>query len=233
LPILSQMFLARIVGRRTAVVGLFLANCLLVGVLVGSGTLDIPRPFAWAVSAAITSAELSFWLMWARSPVPKQAGVQRFSEFGRRLDVARQSAIRVEDTELYRRWYLEFRIKQEAERCSVYDTSMAVVVIRLGSTDLAAWSGNFWATQSSSATLHLLKFVRGTDICAPLGPLEFAILLVECGRDGGELAAARIAELLEADKCEVGVAALPEDKCEPLALIELARGRLRARRVAA
>jgi hypothetical protein len=223
------MVRARFLGRRTALISLFLANCLLMGMLIAISKLSLPGPLIAALGATFTGAQLSLWLVWAGKPTTAVSGAIRLAELGGRSDAARQSAIRIEDTELFRRWYLEFRLKQEAERCSAFSISMAVVVVRLGSTDLAAWSGNFWTEQSAAATQHLLKFVRGTDICAPLGPLEFAILLVQCDRDGGERAADRIAGQLRAQTCSIGVAAFPEDKCEALALIELARGRAEPR----
>jgi GGDEF domain-containing protein len=224
------MFRVQPVSRQTAAIAFFLADCLLIGALAGSGSLSLVRAVGCGLGFVASVAALAATLTWARTPAASgRTGVTRISELGVRSDIAQKRAIRVEDTELYRRWYLEYRIKQEGDRCQVYGSSMAVVVVRLGSTELANWAGNFWTEQVSVATPVLLKFVRSIDICAPIGPLEFAIMLVQCNRQAAEGVAAQISERFRAQDCETGAAAFPEDRCEPAALVELARGRVRRR----
>src|SRR5207249_8743330 len=138
----------------------FLVDCLLIGALAGSGPLSLLRVFGCTLGFAASVLGLGLSLMWAREPAIRQTGVRRLAELGVRSDIAQQRAIRVEDTELYRRWYLEFRMKQEAERCNLFRQSMAVVVVRLGGAGLATWAGNRRAWQLAFATAFVPQFGR-------------------------------------------------------------------------
>jgi GGDEF domain-containing protein len=140
---------------------------------------------------------------------------------------SRRHSIREERTGLYNRWYLEMRVEQEALRCDRYKHSMAVIVVRVGSINLSEFSVDTWQAQSAIAAERVLKVVRNIDLSSFLAPLEFAICLIQCDRPGAERALDRLREELAEYSLDAGVAVYPEDGCEPLALIDLARVRSR------
>ncbi|HLF78300.1 MAG TPA: hypothetical protein VJB57_12510 [Dehalococcoidia bacterium] len=144
---------------------------------------------------------------------------------------SRRHAIREERTGLYNRWYLEMRVEQEALRCDRYDHSMTVIVVRAGGIHLSEFSMDSWQEESATAAERCLKVVRNIDLSSFLAPFEFAICLIQCDRTGAEQALTRLRDELSEYALDAGVAVYPEDGCEPLALIDLAR--VRSRRDAA
>src|SRR5438874_9955766 len=99
----------QLISRQTAAIGFFLIDCLLIGALAGSGSTSLLRVTGCAFGFLAAVVALGLSLTWARSSqTASRTGRTRISELGVRSDIAQRRAIRVEDTELYRRWYLEF-----------------------------------------------------------------------------------------------------------------------------
>ncbi len=151
----------------------------------------------------------------------------RVASLIRRSTDARRQSIRDEATGLYTPWYLDFRLNEEAARCKRYGHSMAVIVLRTGAVDLSGMSTDSWQSTSSAVAKATAEVIRNVDLSAALGPMEFAICLIQCDRTGAQRVLGRLLEQLpESDlKCETGIAVYPQDGTEPGALVELARGR--------
>jgi GGDEF domain-containing protein len=141
---------------------------------------------------------------------------------------ARRFSIRDESTGLLNRWYLERRLGEEAARCKRYGYSMAVIVLKAAVPQLSGMSVDNWQEQSTGAAQRCLSVVRNVDLSALLAPFEFAICLVHCDREGAEIVRERLVEELGEYDCIAGIAVLPDDDCEPGAMIELARVRARS-----
>ena len=136
-----------------------------------------------------------------------------------------------ETTGLHQRWYLhqrtslEERIVLEAELCSRYEHSMAVVVLRTSLMDLAGSSSDAWQKDAVEVARRAAGGVRTVDLSAAIGPLEFAMCLVRCDKEGAQAVLRRLAARLSGFRCEAGVAVYPDDDCQPAELIDLARSR--------
>jgi GGDEF domain-containing protein len=102
---------------------------------------------------------------------------------------------------------------------------MSVVVLKAAVPNLAGISIDGWQEQSADAAQRCLTVIRNVDLSALLGPFEFAICLVQCDRPGAVQAIDRLIEELHEYNCSAGIAVLPDDDCEPSAMIELARMR--------
>jgi GGDEF domain-containing protein len=135
--------------------------------------------------------------------------------------------IRDETTGLLNRWYLERRLDEEAARCLRYGHSMAVIVLKAITLDLARFSMDGWQQESAAAAERAARVIRNVDLSASLSPFEFALCLVHCDRTGAEAAIERITLEFKDYDCRIGIAVYPGDDCEPRALIELARVRSR------
>lgn len=167
--------------------------------------------------------EVGLWYVMLRIQKPQPE--PRIVSIMERSAQARRSSIRDETTGLLNPWYLERRLNEEAARCKRYGYSMAVVVLKTAVPNLSGISIDGWQEQSADAAQRCLAVIRNVDLSALLGPFEFALCLVQCDRDGAGLAIDRlVSELAEYD-CSAGVAVLPDDDCEPAAMIELARMR--------
>jgi GGDEF domain-containing protein len=212
---------------------LFAINVALVVTCAAFASTILPLPVAIAMAFALLGIEGLIWRRLTSEPSnpPMQLrGPERISELINRRDT-RKHAIREETTGLYNRWYLEMRVEQEALRCDRYSHSMAVIVISAGAINLSEFSADSWQNQSAQAAERCLRVVRNIDLSAFLAPLEFAICLIQCDRTGAEHALNRLRNELSEYSLDAGVAVYPEDGCEPLALIDLAR--VRSRREAA
>jgi GGDEF domain-containing protein len=213
---------------RTALIAVNLV-LLLSWVWLASGVIALPV----AVIAGLILAGIEV-LLWRKlteesdgSPRNRRSADRIVELIGGARSESRKHSIREERTGLYNRWYLEMRAEQEALRCDRYGHSMAVIVVRAGSINLAEFSLDTWQTQSAIAAERCLKVVRNIDLSAFLAPLEFAICLIQCDRAGAELAVDRLREEMTEYSLDAGVAVYPEDGCESLALIDLARVRSR------
>lgn len=157
-------------------------------------------------------------------PANLDALVSRF----RRSDEGRRSAIFDEPTQLYHRWYLELRLEEEAERCTRYGISMAVVAFKPGLIDLESFSEDTWRQRAADSARRAAGLVRKVDLAAAISPMEYVICLVHCDRPGAERAIERLAEELSEYDCKAGIAVFPEDQREPAKLIETAMVRCRS-----
>jgi len=170
----------------------------------------------------VVVVEVGLWfLLRTRQPRPEP----RIVSIMERSAQARRFSIRDEATGLLNRWYLERRLNEEAARCKRYGYPMAVVVLKTAVPNLGGISIDGWQEQSAEAAQRCLNVIRNVDLSALLGPFEFAICLVQCDRASADLAIGRLIQELHEYNCSAGVAVLPDDECEPSAMIELARMR--------
>jgi diguanylate cyclase (GGDEF)-like protein len=207
-----------------------MAFVVLNAVLLASWTFLAAERWSAGVTGAFVVAIALTDLLLLRSLLQMRGNTEprRAASAITRSISARRHSIRDETTGLYQRWYLEQRLAEEAERCRRYKHSMAVVVLRAGLIDLSTWSGDEWQGHAAEVAKRAATAIRSVDLIASVGPLEFAICLVQCDREGAEIAIRRIAAELSGFRCEAGVAVYPGDNCEPAALIELAHGRIEA-----
>jgi GGDEF domain-containing protein len=188
-------------------------------------------PAAIGALLVLLAIEAFLWLRLTSSSMEtpgSQPGrsVDRVSALIARPERRRQS-IREESTGLFHRWYLEMRLEQEALRCQRYKHSMAVIVLQAGAVNLSEFSMDSWQVQSLETAERCTKAVRNIDLSAFLAPMEYALCLVQCDTAGAENALERLRAELSEYKVDAGIAVYPDDGCEPLALIDLARRRSR------
>jgi diguanylate cyclase (GGDEF)-like protein len=192
--------------------------------------LEIMAPaLALSLVAAFGASLFATWLAVAAEMAENggSAGENLLAQLGTEGRRGRRRlAIYDETSGLYNRWYLDLRLQEEAERCDRYGLSMAVIVMKL-SLALADLSEDTWGRAAADLAQRMARTVRSVDLTASLGPMEFAICLVHCDRAGAERAIARLRRDVAAREAEIGLAVYPEEKCEPRALVELARGRAR------
>jgi GGDEF domain-containing protein len=184
-------------------------------------TLDTKLAIALVLNVVII--EVGLWYVMLRTQRSPQEN--RVVSIMERSAHARRFSIRDESTGLLNRWYLERRLNEEAARCTRYGYSMAVVVLKAAVPNLSGISIDGWQEQSADAAQRCLTVIRNVDLSALLGPFEFAICLVQCDRVGADQAIERLVAELTEYNCSAGIAVLPDDDCEPSAMIELARMR--------
>jgi GGDEF domain-containing protein len=209
--------------------GFSLLNLLLLGAWVGFGRAEVPFIGVIATLCVSLAAEGLIWLRVVSghdSEADDAARRERVAALVGRPRAERHQSIRDESTHLYHRWYLESRLEQEAARCERYGHSMAVLVLKAGIVGLSDMSVDTWQQRSLDAAQKCIQVVRNIDLSASLGPMEFAICLVQCDREGAERALARLVAKLTDYECHAGIAVFPEDGCEYGAMIELARVRM-------
>lgn len=198
---------------------------LLFGVVWTLSAWDLTLLSSFMAALAVTLAVGAGLYVYMPHRRERHSGSNRLTELLERSGDRR--GIRDETTGLLSRWYLERRLDEEAARCVRYGHSMAVVVLKAIAIDLARFSIDSWQQESAAAANRAARVVRNVDLSAGLAPFEFALCLVHCDRTGAEAAIKRmVAEFREYD-CRIGIAVYPEDECEPRALIELARVRMR------
>ncbi len=182
---------------------------------------------AFGMAAALAVPLFVTWLTFAREAGAdvRSSTENLLTQLGIDGRGNRRLAIYDSATGLYNRWYLELRLQEEFLRCNRYGVSMAVVVIKLGSVALFDLSLDRWGRLASTLAHTMAQSVRAVDITAAIGPLEFAICLVHCDREGALKALDRVLEDLHGHPADVGLAVYPEEECDGKALIELARGR--------
>lgn len=179
--------------------------------------------FATAFAIALFASWLAFAYKRAASADRASDGI--LNQFA--SEVRRKGRLGIYDFQsgLYKRAYLDLRLHEEHLRCRRYGTSMALLTIKLGAVDLAAFSTDSWGSQVADLAHTVATTVRAVDITAALAPLEFAICLVHCNRQGAEQAIARLLRELKGLPAEIGLAVFPDDDCDGKDLIELARSR--------
>jgi GGDEF domain-containing protein len=215
--------------RRVALAFALLNLALLVSVTLAA-MQKLPIAVLGAIAVAITFGEFVLWWESAKARPVLDISQNRATRMIR-SEGQRRGAIRDENTGLYQRWYLETRLVEEAARCKRYSHSMAVVVLRAGAINLSTWEEDAWQGRSLDVARRTAAAVRNVDLSAAIAPMEFALCLVHCDREGAETALGRIGESLPDGISDAGIAVYPDDQCEPSALIELARGRSRPLRV--
>ncbi|HEY7269138.1 MAG TPA: diguanylate cyclase [Dehalococcoidia bacterium] len=210
-----------------------LVTLVLVATWAWLATAIFVIPVAILFALGLGAALLATWLTFAEdlSSDARTTNDNLLTQLGLEGRGNRRMAIYDSTSGLYNRWYLELRLQEEFLRCKRYNVSMAVIVIRLGSLDLADLSTDSWAGVAAKLAHTMAQSVRAVDITAALAPLEFAICLVHCDREGATRAVERMLSDLHGHPAEVGLAVYPEDQCDGKALIELARGRLAPARV--
>jgi GGDEF domain-containing protein len=202
----------------------FLITNLAIAVsMVWLSQFELDTKLAIALVLNVVIIEVGLWYVMLRVQRPQQE--PRIISIMERSAQARRFSIRDEATGLLNRWYLERRLNEEAARCKRYGYSMAVVVLKAAIPNLSGISIDSWQEQSADAAQRCLNVIRNVDLSALLGPFEFAICLVQCDRDGADQAIERLVVELSDYETSAGVAVLPDDDCEPSAMIELARMR--------
>jgi GGDEF domain-containing protein len=184
---------------------------------------ELKTEIAIALIFDVLIIEVGLWYVMLR--VQQRPQEPRIVSIMERSAQARRFSIRDEATGLLNRWYLERRLNEEAARCKRYGYPMSVVVLKAAVPNLSGLSIDGWQDQSAEAAQRCLNVIRNVDLSALLGPFEFAICLVQCDRSGAELAIGRLVQELQEYNCSAGIAVLPDDDCEPSAMIELARMR--------
>jgi GGDEF domain-containing protein len=206
-----------------ASIAFLITNLAIAVSMVWLSQYNIDQKLAIALVLNVVIIEVGLWYVMLRTQKPPQEN--RMVTILERSAQARRFSIRDETTGLLNRWYLERRLNEEAARCKRYGYSMAVVVLKCGVPNLSNYSVDGWQDQSADAAQRCLTVIRNVDLSALLGPFEFAICLVQCDRTGADIAIERLVGELSEYNCSAGVAVLPDDDCEPSAMIELARMR--------
>jgi GGDEF domain-containing protein len=206
-----------------ATIAFLITNLGIAVSLLWISQVDLDAQVAVALIANVIVVEVGLWYVMLRTQRPQQE--PRIVSILERSAQARRFSIRDEATGLLNRWYLERRLNEEASRCKRYGYSMAVVVLKAAVPNLSGMSIDGWQEQSADAAQRCLTVIRNVDLSALLGPFEFAICLVQCDRTGADQAIERLVDELTEYTCTAGVAVLPDDDCEPSAMIELARMR--------
>jgi GGDEF domain-containing protein len=210
-------------NNNRASIAFLITNLAIAVSMVWLSRYELDTRLSIAMVLNVVIIEVGLWYVMLRNQTPPQEN--RVVSIIERSAHARRFSIRDEATGLLNRWYLERRLNEEAARCKRYGYPMAVVVLKTAVPNLSSVSIDGWQEQSADAAQRCLTVIRNVDLSALLGPFEFAICLVQCNRDGADLAIERLVAELTEYNCSAGVAVLPEDDCEPSAMIELARMR--------
>jgi GGDEF domain-containing protein len=210
-----------------ASIAFLITNLAIAVSMVWLSQYELDTKLAIALVLNVVIIEVGLWYVMLRTQQPKQE--PRIVSIMERSVQARRFSIRDESTGLLNRWYLERRLNEEAARCKRYGYSMAVVALKTAVPNLSGISIDGWQDQSADAAQRCLTVIRNVDLSALLGPFEFAICLVQCDRAGAEQAIERLVNELTEYDCTAGIAILPDDDCEPSAMIELARMRSQPR----
>jgi GGDEF domain-containing protein len=206
-----------------ASIAFLITNLAIAVSMVWLSRYELDTRLAIALVLNVVIIEVGLWYVMLRTQAPQQE--PRIVSIMERSAHARRFSIRDEATGLLNRWYLERRLNEEAARCTRYGYSMAVVVLKAAVPNLSGLSIDGWQDQSADAAQRCLSVIRNVDLSAVLGPFEFAICLVQCDRAGADQAIDRLVSELTEYNCSAGIAVLPDDDCEPSAMIELARMR--------
>jgi GGDEF domain-containing protein len=209
--------------QNRASIAFLITNLAIAVSMVWLSKYQLDTGLAIALVLNVVIVEVGLWYVMMRTQQPQQE--PRIVSIMERSAQARRFSIRDEATGLLNRWYLERRLNEEAARCKRYGYSMSVVVLKAGVPNLANYSIDNWQEQSADAAQRCINVIRNVDLSALLGPFEFAICLVQCDREGAQLAIGRLVQELTEYACSAGIAVLPDDDCEPSAMIELARMR--------
>ena len=206
-----------------ASIAFLITNLAIAVSMLWLSQFELDTRLAIALVLNIVVIEVALWYVMLRTQTPAQE--PRIVSVLERSAQARRFSIRDETTGLLNRWYLERRLNEEAARCTRYGYSMAVVVLKTAVPNLSGISIDGWQEQSADAAQRCLNVIRNVDLSALLGPFEFGICLVQCDREGAEQAIDRLVSELTEYECSAGIAVLPDDDCEPGAMLELARMR--------
>ena len=206
-----------------ASIAFLITNLAIAVSMVWLSQYELDTRLAIALVLNVVIIEVGLWYVMLRSQTPKPE--PRIVSIMERSAQARRFSIRDEATGLLNRWYLERRLNEEAARCKRYGYSMSVVVLKAAVPNLAGFSIDGWQEQSADAAQRCLNVIRNVDLSALLGPFEFAICLVQCGRPEAIQAIDRLVSELSEYNCSAGIAVIPDDDCDPSAMIELAKMR--------
>jgi GGDEF domain-containing protein len=192
-----------------------------------------PLPVAFVALVLISGLQYLVVRVNFREPIVLEEKHERLvNQVQAQIEGVRRTAMYDSTLGLYQRWYLETRLKQECARCRRYGLSLAVVVVKFNRTDMSDFPLDAWQTEATQAAYVTSRTVRNVDLAAIVADMEFAVSLVHCDREGGEVAMNRLALALKSHDCEMGMAVFPDDDLEPSELIELARHRVKPRPVA-
>ena len=201
---------------------LFRASAVASVVLVAfAGLTDLPLPFL--IALLVFAADLQILLLRVRLEIPVVSDAEHEEAV-----MALQS--QVEQTRndgpagLHQRWYMEWRLRQEAARCRRYGLSLAVVAVKVtGSEGVPAEE---WLPDAHRAAETMASAIRNVDLAAEIGSGEYAVSLVHCDEVAAVAAMGRLAYELKGFDFQMGCVTFPKDDVASGELIDLARSRL-------
>jgi len=117
----------------------------------------------------------------------------------------------------YRRWYFLLRLEEEILRAGRYERPLALIGLRLKSES----RGDVERLQAALKRVSTEE-LRSTDIPGALGLDEYAVILPETDRRGGEVVVTRLQQALSTFSPDCRIAVFGEDGGESSALLDRA-----------
>jgi GGDEF domain-containing protein len=141
--------------------------------------------------------------------------LQREVQNGKRLHIHDPA------TGLLERWYFDFRLSEEAARCSRYRLSLAVVVLKTRSVD--GRPDRSAAELEEHVARTVSRCLRSVDFATRLAELEFAVCLPRSDESGAEAAVKQLISELGQWHLVAGFAVCPRDGEDGELLMERAQ----------
>ncbi len=135
---------------------------------------------------------------------------------------ARRLTMHADAPWVFNRWYFDFRLNEEVERCRRYGFSLTLLLIRLPQAREAEVR-----IKTSELVQRLSTGLRPFDIPAQLSDSEYIVCLIQCDRYGAESVARRLG-LADAFDAHAALAVLPADGEDARVLMRVAESRLEA-----
>ncbi len=207
-----------------------LVTCVVVATWAWFAAMAASAAVAMVFALALGFALFASWLKFAyhTATSASKASESLMQQLGQDRSGGRRLNIYDQASGLYNRAYLELRLQEEFLRCNRYELAAALVTIKLGAVKLTAFSSDTWGALAADLARTMANTVRTVDTTAALAPLEFAICLVHCDREGANKAIDRLLRELDGHEVTVGLAVYPEDGSDARAMIEMARQRARS-----
>jgi GGDEF domain-containing protein len=207
--------------------------------LMALGTIAIvAAPLCWlvsrlagaeAVAVVVTLAVAVAFLVGSRAQVTEEPGGERLNTgyWREQRERARRLAIHADTPWVFNRWYFEFRVREEIQRCKRYGFQLAVLLIRL------EYGKELDMELAESRLMRLLSTgLRPFDVPARLSAGNYGICLIQCDAAG----AAAVLQRLGLDRefqAATGVAVYASDGEDQNVLMRIAEDRLEAQATAA
>ena len=134
---------------------------------------------------------------------------------------ARRLSIYAEVPWVFNRWYFDFRLKEEIERCRRYGFNLAVLRLALDAPEPDA------ELLASRLVECLAGDLRPFDAPARLTDTDYVVCLLQCDREGADAVVNRL-DVKREFAARHGVAVFPDDGDSQQVLLDLAERRLDA-----